>query len=111
MIAEKQTTNKELSKKMKNLGFPQDSFFFWYEMGSESFLNIPDDIDYSRASELCSAYTLSELGELIKKYKDHLKNVDLQEMGCAGEEDIAECNFNPDFLARILINLKEKKLI
>src|SRR3990167_9737514 len=88
MKLENQVTSLELSKRLKELGIKQDSLFWWI---------IPTDSDYKAnpknksvliyEKELCrdgncghkpiSAFTVSELGELLPKnlkYKDGMIN-------------------------------------
>lgn len=96
---EKHVTNLELSKKMKELGFPQSSLFYWYEVEpNENFIayhedkpfeiNVKNPIPWEEQPEyfkmshvwkrygkedFTSAYLASELGEwmpeFVKTYK------------------------------------------
>jgi len=71
MKLEDQIVSRELSKRMEELGFPQESLFYWDRLS-----DCPDgrkdwrlrDIrfkDSSRFEERYSAYTTAELGEFI----------------------------------------------
>lgn len=72
-----QFTSLELSKRMKELGFKQDSLFYWrtdwYEGGEKKDIyQLVDErhANYAPASlsyhyELISAYTVAELGEML----------------------------------------------
>lgn len=69
---EKQVTSLELSKRMKELGFPQDSLFYWikktdiideYVIGNNSdLLNIGITPLHDNS---ISAYTVAECGEML----------------------------------------------
>lgn len=62
MKIEQQVTSLELSKRLKELGVKQESYFWWVNglLGSEStFAAIP------KTDEEYSAFTVAELGELL----------------------------------------------
>lgn len=71
MDLKNQVTNLELSKKLKDLGFKQDSLFYWtdYIISGKH----DNDIEYGRAApsiyltnlQYISAFTVAELGELL----------------------------------------------
>lgn len=71
-----QVTNQELSKKLKELGVPQESAFYWVLMPSAAkgvlgqlgliFKGYLEEPRYSRMMEkVASAFTCSELGALL----------------------------------------------
>ena len=65
MILEKQVVSLELSKKMKELGFPQESLFYWSNNGSEDWRIVKIyDFKVDKRSDV-SAYTVAELGEML----------------------------------------------
>lgn len=72
MTPEQQVTNLELSKKMKELGFPQKSMFYWdkdkkYLINSYNWADV-DREDWEIIKEkYCSAYTVAELGEMLPR--------------------------------------------
>jgi len=70
MKIEKQVTNLEISKRLKELGVKQDSIWYWfsYEVG-EHKLKIYWDEDLLNPiyDDKYSAFTVAELGEIISK--------------------------------------------
>lgn len=73
MELSKQVTNLELSERLRELGVPQDSLFYWVN-GDEGFdwVCVYSDgyewnewPEYSKYSAKASAYTVAELGELL----------------------------------------------
>ncbi len=76
MILEKQVVSLELSKKMKELGFPQESLFYWVytdaplKDGSRNKILLGSDLGESHwelggEQDTYSAYTVAELGEFL----------------------------------------------
>lgn len=69
-----QFTNLENSKRMKELGFKQESLFYWYSTKlykeKDEFINYGDLEEESQhlfpTKKICSAYSVAELGELIR---------------------------------------------
>lgn len=80
MRIEQQVCSLELSKRLKELGVKQDSLFYWYDWknlkgdnSKKTFIKYDtnpnwDWIAYSYFKEkaICSAYTVAELGEMLK---------------------------------------------
>ncbi len=86
MKLEEQITNLELSKKLKELGVKQESLFYWVEFSGlqkghqdyktslhwelrnceNNLSNFPDKI---------SAFTVAELGEMLKPYAYYSNNM------------------------------------
>ena len=77
MRLEEQVISLELSKKLKELGVPQDGFYIWWkpkEREREFELSPKKQQIYWKNTdnefiEWCSAYTVAELGEMLP---DHL---------------------------------------
>lgn len=73
---EQQITSLELSKRMKELGAPQESYFFWLINkfdGNDIKLWNKDKLNNSNVSTpfVYSAYTIAELGEMLPKAFDN----------------------------------------
>lgn len=66
MKIEDQVCSLEFAKKLKKLGVEQDSFFYWVEIG-EHDLRLEFNIDKDATSSYLSAFTVSELGEMLPK--------------------------------------------
>lgn len=65
---EQQVTSLESSKKLKELGFRQESLFYWcYFQGQIIVCYWETCLDKGLGEIICSAYTASELGELLPK--------------------------------------------
>lgn len=65
---EKHVTSLELSKRLKELGFPQRSYFDWVKENGELTIWNPTQVsDYVTGNQefLCSAYLSSELGDML----------------------------------------------
>lgn len=118
---EKQVTSKAISKKMKELGFLQESYCYWYSTAEsvvEKTEQVVDRNKYMRLCHLatssdCSAYTASELKQffpfdIIEFIQNNLNNLttELYYEFCNKDNPI----LNPDFLAKILILVKENEL-
>lgn len=77
MKLENQVTNKEISKRLKELGVKQESYFSWHTGGKLSGPKFESQILPSKrpasfgssdsAWEDFSAFTVAELGEIIQK--------------------------------------------
>lgn len=69
-----------LAKRMRELGFPQGSLFYWMRAGADWLLCFKHDLGYQmqngmvirkevfESNEHCSAYTVSELGDILPAY-------------------------------------------
>lgn len=71
MKLENQVTSLELSKKLKELRVPQESYFDWYLMASNKYpteLRKSSKIFRAKTLDFCSAYTVAELGEMLPWY-------------------------------------------
>lgn len=77
MKLEDQACSLELSKKLKDLGVKQESLFYWY-----SFDELPFHILYENETPIVnrsiiySAFTVSELGEILPKYTSSARGDD-----------------------------------
>lgn len=73
MKLEQQVTNLELSKKLKELGVKQESYFYWRKLDNP----YPDQSEWyidtkkgklALIKEIYSAFTVAELGEMLNSY-------------------------------------------
>jgi hypothetical protein len=64
MQFEKQLTNLELSKELKELGVKQDSWFYWVCTENANHA-IEEDCEAKHYSFSWSAFTVAELGEML----------------------------------------------
>jgi hypothetical protein len=136
MKLENQVVSLELAKRLKELGFEQNSLFWWQKWvqddwklshyrefnginskgqvevsGFEMIKGIADDTD-----DACSAYTVAELGEMLPIYYStffdgNTWNVD--EEGSKLDDVLEELSAETeaDARAKLLIYLKENNLI
>jgi hypothetical protein len=111
---EKQCVSLELSKRLKDLGVKQESFFYWDTMGDgsviahEPYQNMKDHPKY-----MVSAFTVAELGEMLPLRLMCTVKVDGQWMGYQNWELMIEGDFaihaktEADCRAKMLIYLVE----
>src|SRR5213080_1394008 len=68
MRLEEQVTSLELAKKLKELGVPQESLYYWYtsEFGEPHIEHKPSN--NVRDWESVSAFTVAELGEMLPQF-------------------------------------------
>ena len=114
MNLDKQVTSLDLSRRLKELGVKQESYFYWLEV-VDDFNVSPKLVTYKPKNRIgeykttkegkweekgYSAYTVAELGEIIKP---HIKKIEVK----AVDENI----FDPDYWAKMLIYLVENNLI
>lgn len=81
MKLEEQVCSLELAKRLKELGVKQDSYFYWvetpiitppqYELGSAKEIASWAG-PYEKANKI-SAFTVAELGKMLPKKLEHLK--------------------------------------
>jgi len=120
MKIQDQVVNLELSKQLKKLGVKQNNdLFYWHaNVGNQYYLMrlTRTMIEYDPSRDI-SAFTVAELGEMLKKYKA-FKNGDISELpkydqildvwvGFMAETS----NTEADARAKMLIYLIENKLI
>lgn len=73
MELKNQVVSLELSQRLKELGVKQESLFYWTGLNGENFLMIVKDfegesIPENRKDNFISAFTSSELGEMLPAY-------------------------------------------
>ena len=133
MEVEKQVSNKELSKQLKELGVKQESMFYWNDINDNKIFknkwkNIPfisngknsitssnkQDQEYIDKNYKYSAFTVAELGVLLPPfYKSH-RFFDLWYCEYTDQYNHVErCidDTEADSRAKMLIYLIENKLI
>ena len=127
MKLEHQVVSLELAQKMKELGFKQESHFYW--CGSHSNPDAPWEIhnwsvrdkDFRfrnyQSNDPVSAYTVAELGEMLpwcidgeklESYKDSAGQYNIY---CLGTEIYESDRNEAGTRAKMLIYLVENKLI
>ena len=123
-MIENHVTNLELSKKLKALGFKQESEFYW----QRQYLSRPiytvekrekleeSDKKLNTSSLRYSAYLATELGEWLPKFYrsgKHLynKNQFVCEHRRQKEQQVQIANTETNAIAKMLIYLAENKLI
>ena len=116
MNLEQQLTSLELSKRMKELGFPQNSMLWW------SRENLTHDFklsSFARSIEkpengfkIC-AYSVAELGELLKKQHYPWPTITSENKFRVNVNGfpVIESENESDARAKMLIYLKENNLI
>src|SRR3990167_3436279 len=114
MTLEQQVTSLELSKKLKELGVKQESLFYWYQAGNgHIFVAYRDD---SFTKGIASAFTASELGEMLPRYcevtfKNRAEDRKKIRWNCDGNFNETEEATEADARAKMLIYLIENKLL
>ena len=123
MKLENQVVSLELAKKLKELGFKQDSLYYWAE--DENFIVTKDKIENSqdwRDNYFIPAYTVPELGEMLPlKIDDEdltiwrekgFESWDVAYSTLARKEEVWEQSKNlVDAMAKMAIYLLENNLI
>lgn len=120
MKLENQVCNLKLSKRLKELGVPQESLWYhWQTVDTEEYIGIKDF--QSLEMENFSAFTVAELGEMLPKGTTletfyHSLEVQLQYNLLDGsiqelEERVVQGDTEADARARLLIYLLENNLI
>lgn len=117
MKLEDQVCSLELSKQLKELGFEQESLFWWvagivYPTKRLDW-HLEDDKEYAMKWEKqCSAYTVAELGEIYPdRYLVIKKGSRFQAREAGKIIPIASAKTEANARAKMLIYLKENKLI
>jgi hypothetical protein len=123
MQLEKQVCSLEYSKKLKELGFEQDSLFCYADIfGNGEFTEIQYENDDScERYDFISAFTVAELGEMLYHafekngwdliYKAYGECFDFNGTQRIGEIGIINLMRKPNMGAKILIYLKENNLL
>jgi hypothetical protein len=121
---EQQVTSLELSKRLKELGAPQESLFYWIiecqEINDETEFDInlvfgrPDFNQIKGRLEYYSAFTMAECNEILFQSKSTL-NFDGEEYERDFEKILNEMDLlnetSANSLAMAIISLIENKLI
>jgi len=117
---ENQVCNLELSKKLERLGVKQESVWYWvrFDHGNKKVkdwallerkncFNEEDTlhIDY------VSAFTVAELGEMLKESKSFQSSDKIGQWCCWTTETVTHAKTEADARAKMLIYLIENKLI
>lgn len=113
MKLEQQVVSLELAKKLKGLGVKQDSLLWWTsdkQVVDTNTANLKDTREIGRV--LYAAFTVAELGEMLKTTDYELPQFDGDEWS-AGPYFLGACKADTeaDARAKILIYLLENKLI
>ena len=121
MELQKQVCSLELSKQLKNLGFKQESYFYWnhQDYSGDVFYNITHIPGKGiNAYQECSAYTVAELGEMLPYKYNNFRDVDEKYHCVAKFDDLSKdknlyisSKTESDARAKMLIYLKENNLI
>ena len=119
MELQQQVTNLELSKRMKELGFKQKSFARW-EVYTDPNTNRKKKLIVLQGGhtfgDVYSAYTVSELGEMLpKECKSFKEGKDFywacERIGADKYRSVSGGNTEADARAKMLIYLKENNLL
>ena len=120
MELEKQCVSLELSKKLEELGVSQGDSIWWWRDGVGTQLRCreyPAQFDTSDCYEAYDAFTVSELGNLLKEagpeatIKSYGDIYNFQGTGAIGSIGLLKLLTSPDELAKMLIYLLENNLI
>lgn len=125
MKIEDQVTSVGPSKELKELGVKQDSLWYWTHKNersdnwSEAALAFLVGAKYYDNAKKCSAYTVAELGEMLKQHANNLPQWNKYNMGARWFSDIyipkGYCQVNEeteaDARAKMWIYLKKEKII
>ncbi len=125
MELSKQVTSKELSERMKELGFPQESLYHWAMFHPSSTvlpgpswqLYRPEEFISCEDNEYIafSAFTVSELGEMIRNVvwpnTPEWQTIEWRGLICEVNNPFFSKENEANARARVLIYLREQKLI
>lgn len=127
MTLEKQVCNLDLAKRLKELGVKQEGHFSWYEVehyqgeqesAFDAFVKLvePTLDKLAGMHDICSAFTVAELGEMLKEHVNGIEygfshgstdwHVYIEKI-----DDEIFANTEADARAKMLIHLLENKLI
>lgn len=119
MTNEQQVSSLTLSQRLKELGVKQESLFCWYYIDAPTLYAGPE-LGYtgydlpSETSEVISAFTVAELGEMLPEKYVSIK--DKGEFKCMhktedGWERVSSSETEADTRAKMLIYLLENDLM
>lgn len=122
MKLEQKTCSLELSKKLKEMGVPQDSYFYWKTAKDYcKLVNDNHDSGYpigigkrAKGAEHYSAFTVAELGEMLPQFaagKFNRGNSFFWKIEIPNFSITIESETEADARAKMLIYLLENKLI
>lgn len=116
MKLENQVTSLELSKKLKKLGVKQESLWSWYgDKGDLIMSNYDNEIFNTTTVIPYSAFTVAELGEMIKNkgwgYPIYVERDNKWHNVLNSDLPIVVENTEADARAKMLIYLIENKLM
>ena len=123
MTLDKQVVSLELAKKMKELGFHQESLFWWVRQGEHFAMSDKQEAGIAKITNekppydfpyesLGSAYTVAELGEMLPDATSLTRRAvdgSWRYPGITGESKYADTEANAR--AKMLIYLAENNLI
>lgn len=124
MKLEQQVPSLELCKKLKELGYPQESLFYWTFYKDHSQVLYTQQEVFKESWKVdpnyCSAPTVAELGELLKPFssatstwynrEDNVWSVVVEEK-LIGSEESFNSDTEADTRAKALIYLLKKQTI
>ena len=117
MKLENQVLSLELAKKMKELGFEQESYVYWENVRKKKpswFLTNRTSWATAEGNK-CSAYTVAELGEMLSTQYSHWRkasfNNDPHYQASFKYSKDLDSHTEADARASMLIYLKENKLL
>lgn len=78
MKLEQQVVSLELAQKLKELGVKQESLFYWFHLyvtgcGEGDELNYGLPPEQKNITDVCSAFTVAELGDMLPKGVNSMK--------------------------------------
>lgn len=128
-----QVTSLKLSKRLKDLGVPQDSLWYWIRSNFlrdkhlDHYLKSYEDglvrtLLRDQPERVCSAFTVAELLRDLPEYVEHpnqplvlVRDTDTHGLLCGYDEDLvrlaASSAKDADALAKLRIHLIEKGII
>lgn len=118
MRLEEQVCGLELAKKLKELGVKQESIFYWRDLQNVGWRVTPHDQTEHRAYDSVSAFTVAELGEMLRIDNSMLAHP--TSIGCYWGKKwcfyewgklLAKADTEADARAKMLIYLLENKII
>lgn len=115
MPLEKQVCSLELAKKLKELGYPQESLYIWVDNEGEPKVYFDDGYRPAYTNLFyCSAPTVAELGEMLSTKENNNRIRDafaINQWVCDYETHRTLGNTEADARASMLVYLLENKLI
>lgn len=127
MTLQDQCVSLDLAKQLKELGFKQESLFWWFESNDKKDTllcfdaKLPNEYSYD-FKKSCSAYTVAELGEILPQisclsWRESIGNESgISNRWICREDNLTEdhCEYattEADARAKMLIYLKTNNLL